>query len=126
MAASPSPPPVLPRSNAPVPLPRSGSPLAPTPTTPQVPPPDGTRCLRDLPQVSSNEAIKAYASLSVRLSEMSELWLQEERERERCNVVDNTVIASYLALSYSLALDVNILKNQLCTMVHSLLFMHLL
>ena len=36
-----------------------------------------------------------------------------ERERERCNVVDNTVIASYLALSYSLALDVNIKKNQL-------------
>ena len=67
MAASPSPPLVLPPSNASI---RNGSPLALAPQTSQG---GGARCFRDMPQASSNETIKAYASLSVRISEMSEL-----------------------------------------------------
>ena len=60
MSSSPSPPP-LPVSHYRMSIPTTNN------SIPQ------SHRLRDLPQASSNEAIKAYASLSVKLSEMSEL-----------------------------------------------------
>lgn len=69
--ATPSPPLVIMSSSpSPPPLPASYH-LVNTPTANNVAP--QSRRLRDLPQASSNEAIKAYASLSVKLSEMSKL-----------------------------------------------------
>ncbi|XP_019849446.1 PREDICTED: uncharacterized protein LOC105316914 [Amphimedon queenslandica] len=72
MAASPSPPLVLPPSNASI---RNGSPLSLAPQASQGG--GGGKCFRDMPQASSNETIKAYASLSVRISEMTTEFIQK-------------------------------------------------
>ena len=69
--ATPSPPLVVMSSSpSPPPVPASYHKIS-TPITNNAAP--QSHRLRDLPQASSNEAIKAYASLSVKLSEMSEL-----------------------------------------------------